>query len=491
MSVLLSCSEQKIRKDACWYATFMFLYLLVNLFVLMRPSPHWDEILDWNGQATDTYLVAGRWAGWMYRMVFGVGMFQVTSGLIAGVYVALALVIQTKLLQLDSPAFKFTYAALYIGCNQIVTQLVYSFQSDTSMFGLLLATVAVYVLVRFDKIIVSALILSVALGMYQSIGLCYLVLWAAVVLVQKQLSLRSLIRFALSAGLGIVVYFLVHKTILLLVDIPQNMIDYVKNYQLTTTNWRYIPEYDWKFKLIAFAFYFRQSVMQAFGNGETFNCVTASAIIPFVVLVWRRIREKAGFVLKLGNIVLLLVIWYAPFALTFLLLGFPGDRVCMAAPLSAAFLWLLMLKEIPAGGKLAPVVLIVALLVVVKAAYTNGIRARQEAYEHDYAVKQLHEMYYHARSVAASSQLRQYEIILMADGENTNPVFKFSAPEYFKSSVLDWYASHYRLHGLRQADESDYTKYADVMKTMPHWPDLNSIKQVDGDIIIRLSAEQE
>ena len=209
MSLLLSCSEPKIRKDAFWFATFMFLYLLVNAFVLMRPSPHWDEILDWNGQATDTYLVAGRWAGWMYRMVFGVGMFQVTSGLVAGVYVALALVLQTKLLHLDSPVFKFTYAALYIGCNQIVTQLVYSFQSDTTMLGLLLVTVAVYILVRFDKIIFSALLLSVALGTYQSIGLCFLVFWAAVVLVQKQLSLKTFIRFAVSAGLGICVYIVI------------------------------------------------------------------------------------------------------------------------------------------------------------------------------------------------------------------------------------------------------------------------------------------
>ncbi len=489
MSLLLSCSEQKIRKDAFWFATFMFLYLLVNAFVLMRPSPHWDEILDWNGQATDTYLVAGRWAGWMYRMVFGVGMFQVTSGLVAGVYVALALVLQTKLLHLDSPVFKFTYAALYIGCNQIVTQLVYSFQSDTTMLGLLLATVAVYILVRFDKIIFSALLLSVALGTYQSIGLCFLVFWAAVVLVQKQLSLKALIRFAVSAGLGICVYIVIFRTILLVVDIPQNVIDYVKNYQLTTTNWRYIPEYDLKLKLIAFAFYFRQSVMQAFGNGETFNWVTASAIIPFVVLVWRRIREKSAALLKLGNIALLLVIWYAPFALTFLLLGFPGDRVCMAAPMSAAFLWLLLLKESSAESKLVPIVLIGSLMFVVKATYTNGIKARQEAYEHDYAVRQLHEMYYHARTLAASSRLSQYEIILMADGENSNSVFKFSAPEYFKSGVLDWYAAHYRLHGLRYAKETDYTKYADAMKTMPHWPDLNSIKQVNGDIIIRVSAE--
>ena len=125
---------------------YFALYMLVYVPVCVRQGLHWDEVFDVAGAANGTYVAAGRWGLALYRYLFGMGYIPWASGVVAGLYIAAALVLQTRLFSIRAGFGLVLYGALYIGCVQWVNQLQYSHQSDAVALSLLCATVAAYLL---------------------------------------------------------------------------------------------------------------------------------------------------------------------------------------------------------------------------------------------------------------------------------------------------------------------------------------------------------
>lgn len=481
-----SAIENKFPKYAAWFAVYLFIYLLVNLYVLVRPSFHWDEILDWCGQATDTYLVAGRWGCYAYRTLLGEGCFPIVAGLMAGVYISLAIILHTHMLRLHGVLEKLVYAFVYVACNQWASQLVYAFLADAVALGLLFATLSVYALVCCKRVTIAVVFLVLAMGMYQSVALYFGVLWAAVSLSQNETELKQLIRFILVSCGGVIGYFVVQKLCMLLIPVPQETIDYVTGYQATTSNWPLALKSPLYTKFLCAQFYFRQSLAHACGFGEYLNLVTASAMIPMVLLVVRYARSGACAVAKICKIALVLIIWYSPFVFTFLMLGFPGERVWVAAPVSVAALWVLFLKEYSVSRRVWAVVAILALTMVFKATYSNGVNARKEAYEYHTSIDQLKLIHAEARIMAIEADIDSPEIILISNVSGKCHSNAYLLPHAFQSGVISWYADHYHLGSLRWALDSEMPAYSHLLTALPEWPHPKSMTIVNGNVVVKV-----
>lgn len=480
--------NQKIQQYAFRFFIYFFLYLLVNLYVLMRPSLLWDEVLDWSGQATDTYLVAGRWGFYLYRLLMGEGAFPVTGGLIAGVYISLAVLLQTRLLRLDGLLPDVLYAGICMACSQWSFQAVFSYQSDAVALGMLFSTLAVYFLVFRSSFCVTILFLTLALSIYQSLGLYFGALWGAVVLANPDKIRKTIVRLFVTSLISFILYFGIQKLCMFVISIPQDTIDYVQKYQASTTNWPSFVDSSLALQLLCLAHYFKASLMQALGRGEQFNIVTALSLIPLLLLMVRYLLTPSAWLEKAVRVMLLGIVWYGPFALSFVLLGNTGDRTNVAAPLSAACLWILVVKEfsLPAGKQLLGLGL--ASVLLLKSSYTNAVRARDEAHAYHSAVHQVQEIYSHARYLSAAAGVECREVLLFAEDTPAQDERACILPNSFQSrGVLAWYARHYSLDGMRVGAPDEYQQHRAKLETLPFWPDRNSVIINNGQIIVKVA----
>lgn len=489
--IMISCSKNQtdilgINRNVAWFFFCLFVYLTVNLALLPRTGPHWDEILDWQGGATDTYLVAGRWGTFLYRMIMGQGTMPWIAGLLAGIYISTAIVTQAKLLKLTSFSSFALYAGVYMACNQWSSQCLYSFQCDSVALGILLATISVYVIIQWNSRFWAAVLLALSLSSYQTNGIYWFVLWAAVVLMQKSFFKLHFQNFCVVAPLGLLCYFAVQKVCMSVIPIQPETIAYVEWYQKTTSDWTHMPTYPLGLQILGMAHYFKRSVYQALGFGDVFYLAASTAIIPTVILVICYIRSNAKMLKKLMQVMLVLSIWYTPYALTFLMLGFTGDRVCLAAPLSLAVLWLLLLSRFSLSPRVLMVSFVFVFALLTKASYTNCIKARNDALIHERAVRQLHDIYNHARHVALSSDISNVEIVLVFDDALELKAEDSLFPKQLTCSVLDWYTEHYKLRSMRIAKGKELEDIAPAIKDIPYWPDLRSVKVVRDRIVVRI-----
>ena len=469
-----------------YFFLFFFVYFIVNVTLFSRSGPHWDEILDWQGGATDTYLVAGRWGTYLYRVILGQGAMPWFAGIMAGVYISAAIVLQAKLLKLTVPALGVLYAGLYVACNQWQSQLVYSFQCDSVALGLLFATLSVFVLVNKGRCLLSAVFLTLSLSSYQTNGIYWFVLFVSVILMQNVIQKRTIINAGVVAVVGMLFYFSVQKICMAVAPISSETVAYVQGYQKTTSNWQHMPNYPLSLQLLGIAHYFKRAVLHALGCGESFSLAASTAIIPAVLLIFRYVRREIQNLEKIVRVILVIAVWFAPYALTFVMLGFLGDRVALAAPVSLASLWLLWLRECSLSPKLISVIGVAVFVLLVNAGYNNCVKSRNGNRIHELAVRQLFDMYGHARRTAHDNKMDDFQIVLAFDNSCTVQPEESMFPRYLTDGVLDWYTEHYKLHGMRIARDEEMSEYRESLRALPFWPDLRSMVIRKDKIVIRI-----
>lgn len=178
-------------QNALLFVVFYFLYLFVNISVIPRAGYHWDETLDFQGEGVLTYVALGRWMLALWKCIFGMGCSPWTAGLFAGVLLVCAIVWQIRLLKLNDLFVALMYGVITVSMVQFSRMLVYSVQSDAVAGGMLAVTAAVALVVREKAtplyIILAAILLGAAMGIYQSIGLYMVVVFAGCALVHYSL----------------------------------------------------------------------------------------------------------------------------------------------------------------------------------------------------------------------------------------------------------------------------------------------------------------
>ncbi len=150
--------------------------------------------------------------------------------LISSVLLGITVILAEDILEIKNKYFKYIIAILFAVAPNISVTLTFFYCSDAYMMGMLLATLSVYLVKRFEDkkwiVLLSGVLLSLAIGMYQtylSVAICLCLFTLIVdVLNKKELKqiLKNIVRYFFMGIIGIVVFYLISHIVLLIVNLP-------------------------------------------------------------------------------------------------------------------------------------------------------------------------------------------------------------------------------------------------------------------------------
>lgn len=485
-------NDKYIWKPLVWVVVFYLLYIAVYYCICLRSGLHWDEVLDLDGSANDTYCAAGRCSLWIYKAVFGKGALLSTAGFIAGVFISIAAVVQTSLLNLKAPWLKALYGILLMASYQWAAQLHYSHQSDAVALGLLMCTIAAGLACKARKPVLpvlAALLLGIAIGFYQTLALLFAVVWIAACLADSSKPfLSSGFRRILVAGavsIGGVAFWCIAKAVLVNYVSPETQ-QYVQGYQTALSEWPIVlASHDLSVQLGLLWHYLRLSLSNASGLGKASYWIFATALIPLAGLLLRHMRSKRGWD-RIVSCLLTLALWWIPFSLPFFMMS-PSMtiRTWVAVPFSFAALWLLWVKDLQVarGWRIASICIALALMAST-AVHVYEIASR-EAVQHRGTLSTLSQLHLRAMELASQEGIQNPDIVVFGSFDKNE--YPDLVTTVFNGPIMNWYCKQYRLTGMHKANSSDEKTYGAQVEAMAKWPEAASVSAAGGStILIRL-----
>ena len=483
--------QTKYGLHILWGVLYMLIYLLTYALLITRQGLHIDEVIDFSGQNSDIYLAAGRWGLYLYRKAMGEGMFPITSGLFAGIYIAIALIIQTKLFNFETNISKLLYGLIYIGCNQWASQLIYSFQCDAVALALLFCTIGIYILTQKKSVLLPVVLFTLAVSVYQCCAIYFLVIWCCTVFSQQLITIRSIIRFAIVSITSILLYFLISHIFKNLPLISESNMIFVNQYQNSISLWDDFLKLDAARKSLFILHYCKKILLEASGiSCGNLNYVQLTVPILIVYLAVRAciLNLKVN---KLMHPVALIAIWLLPFTMHLILPGSTPERTLLAGPVSLAFFWTMAFCSFKQNDRLVLVFLSCAGCLLMKAAYKNTSRARNDAHTYNMVVRELSNMHLAGNLLSQKNGIKSAKIILLHPPGNQVKKHRHVHMNFIHGILqrndLHWYTSHLRLSNLIQSDNQLYEKHKNAYHEMSCWPEADSMRIHKGEIIVRIT----
>lgn len=494
--------NRQVRAFVQWFA-YVLIYVCIYGLTIFRFGMDWDEVNCFGHPANVEYLLNGRWALYLYRVLMGGGTLPFAGGLVAGFYMAAALVLQTRLFRIERLWQKMVYGAMYMGCLQWVFQLRYSVQSDALALGFLLLSAAALLLARPTAPRVCAAVAAIAcsLGGYQTLGLYWVVLVAAhlavFILLNRSFPAR---RWWLCTGAAtvaaIVLCFAFAGLAQAWADAPaEYKADMARSVTDRYPQWVY-QAHGIKEQVVAFLHYAIKAPLDLFFNGNIQyhnHWVCFTAFIPIACVI-RHAWSRLDWIQAAAVSVLALALPFLPYET---LRYFPS-RVYVAEPLALACSWGLLLTVWPARPLpfWRRAILLLAGFVMLKSMYRAALMARDEAYYFQQGLVELQNMHERGRQAALQNGLKDCPIVLFGAAERPdgdlysmeqNGRFPDSALPEFNFLGASNYAKYMRYRNLRQAAKGEEKQYAKAINEMPCWPADDSIRVDQGIVIIKIN----
>lgn len=494
------CVRREAKPLAQW-AVYLCIYLAIYGYASFRFGPGWDEINCYAKPVNPEYLLVGRWGLHLYRIVFGGGAVPFVAGLVAGMFLSAALVMQTYALAIRGWFPKLVYGGMYFACIQWLLQLRYCVQSDALGLAFLSLSAALLLLAAkpWWAHFLSSLLVCLALSVYQTMGLVWvalLLLYAlsGLILQGRMPEKHWCVRCAIVTVCAIAVFFAVAAFAKNCVSVPQEMREALQQ-SVVDRYPQWIAQANGPVEMAkAFAHYsITVPLKQAILAHDLYagHWVYTTVLIPVLLLLPGLWRRKRGAAALLGTVLLLA----APLLPYETMRVFPG-RVYIAEPVIVAGMWGLFLQT--ETGRLRAAKAAVALLVCfacLKSMYKVALSTAEETYYFERGIEELQNMHERGRQAAMAAGLKDCPIVLMGCYDFTNEQMKAGWANHFQDSALpvliywgaDAYTEHLRYSRMKQGFDKDMEKHADTLKGMPCWPADDSIRVDQGEVIIKLN----
>lgn len=487
--------QTKWKSNILWGCLYLLIYLLAYALLITRQGLHIDEVIDFSGKNSDIYIAAGRWGIYLYRQAMEPGMFPITSGLFAGIYLSIALVIQTKLFNFETIISKLLYGLIYIGCNQWASQLIYSFQCDAVALALLFCTIGVHSLTQKRTILLPGLLFTLALSVYQFCAIYFLVIWCCTVFTQQQITFRSIVRFSVISITSILLYFLISHIFKSLPLVSESNRIFVTQYQTAISQWDDFLQLDAATKILFILHYSKKTLLEAAGiSCDHIDYIQLTVPVLVIYLAARaciRNRKANQFLYPIA----LVAIWLFPFSAHLILPGSTPERTLLAEPVALAFFWATAFCTFKQTERLVLVLLSCAGCLLLKAAYQNTSRARNDAHTYNMVVRELSNMHLAGNLLAQEHGIKSAKVILLHDPDAQVKKHRHVHMNVIRGILdrndLHWYTSHLLLSNLIQSDNRLYEKHKSAYHEMSCWPEADCIRLHQGDIIIRITPPQD
>lgn len=475
-------------------AVLFAVYLVIYVSICMRFGRHWDEVLDYDGGAYDTYIAAGRWVTGSWRYLCGNWMPCCIPGVLAGLVLACLVPVQARQLGIQGNWRLLAYGVLYFVSVQWAHMLKYSFLSESVAIGMACATGAAVLCGRkgWRNMAGSWLLLTIALGCYQTLALYFAVFWLLLrtgrILRQEECPLREWLRLAGVSMAAVMAWAAVKSA--MSAHLSKETLDYVLQYQASSNQWgAFISTLDNHDRILCVVYYFKETVCRALGMGKESYPLFAASAIPLLLLLRRLWRSVHGW-LRVEGMISVLVVWWLPFCMTLLMLRPMDFRTALAAPLSFAGLWLLATagwKPQPRTTKL--LLPVTGFLLVATAAGTVFMDAQEEYRLHQGCINFLNQVEHRASTCAQQAGLSKPQIMVLGNRRDKDEAFAGAYP-IFTAIVMHWYTKAYGFNNIRRGDMEDMSRHAAMYATMPCWPEEGSVAADGGEIIIRIGDDK-
>lgn len=471
----------------CEFTVVFVLFMFVYGAMMPRFGYHWDETLDFSGGGMSTYFANGRWGLALWKHLLGYGPGAWTAGILAGVFISGAVLFQTRLLQLSGAFLRFMYVALWMALPQFAYAMSYSMQSDAVAFGIFATSLAAFFTTKQGwKYFVAAIgLMTVTVGIYQSLALNYAVLIVFLVLLriikEKCGWVGLMFKGVIISICSLILWYIINKLCICYADISPGVKEWVIDAQGTMSNHGGITGV---YELLLYLCHYGKVVMLNALSPQSYpgELLYASVIIPVAVLGYRVLRgKKMNMVKRLFAFGLVLFIWCSPFLM---ILAMGNEWPCrphtrLAESLAFAGIWTIALSGMRIASICRNIILLTCGLLLIRSGMNVTHYAAEERALFEADLYKLLRMEYDACSLASEAG------IPLAKGSILYFRKQRSAGGTVKYSCVDFRGSYPALRYMRYGYlPEEIAEHAPELKNMPSWPSKGSIRIHNGKVIV-------
>lgn len=478
------------------FAWIFLLYLVAYGPMIFRYGYCIEEINEGIFSSIKLYFITNsRWGVGLWRSLMGIGGMPITAGLVAGAFIAAAILLQIRTFKLRGIS-EFIYAGVYLAAyTHWLGYIRFSTQSDCVALAMCATSLAVYML-RNNKLhkittyIYTPLLLTFSISIYQSIVTYAATLWLGCMMHDvikgrhaKELLNQLLAIFAVLA-ISVCTYALTVLTIKCISGTDSSHLNHYLGWNKLSTllldrDYFFLQLWNWGI------IYPAKNVLGMIQSGQWIY-TTALLAIALVLLNLICTARQWGASLRyalLGSMML-----YVPYCLNIILLSNLPPYVYVAHPLVPAIAWGICSITWDNKSILSKCCIGFTILLIFKTSYAASQAAYRERYAYERGREEVIAMDIRSRNVAIAANYQDYEIILLG-----NPIFddiyKDRVCSYFfyvRSAMERIVSPYFRLNKIRVGNEDDMQRHRHTFEQMPTWPANGSVKASDRAVIIRI-----
>ena len=499
----------KHRYNLLLIIVLFLLYMIVYLPMCARHGVAVEET-QFTHNHLPVQLCNGRWGIYLFRTLTHSGEFlPYGAGILAGIFISLALWVQIKLFNINQFSRQIIYALFYFSCTQWAYQLRYSNQSHAIALGILCISMAAYIQVNYSnniwKMLISSLLICFTISTYQTLTLYYGVLIVAAFLnnyihFNKQAKFRQLLYIFISAAFAFILYSIIGKLLICLLQPPAAMLMHVKEYQDSMSA---LPDFlnatlVEKIRILAH-FGIKTPIKDVIGSVYRGQWIFSTAILPFMFLLCHIIfkQEKIKFIYILIPFIILLL----PFWGDVLLICEAPMRAQIAEPISLASLWAIALPFMKYDKKwVQSFIFTFGCVIFIYSTCRVSTISRDEHWAWERSKEEVLAMYSRAQQVGLQAGYSDCPIYILGNiSISTDHLFDLEdigfCPDSAYPNVIkfkewtEYYLYYLRLPRLKHGNKEDTERHREAYENMPSWPSDGSIKAHKGEVIIRIGQE--
>lgn len=489
-----------------------------QLYALMITGP--DTLINSMYHQADVWeVMLLRFGLYIVQAIKGNIVSPVLATLISSVFLGITVILVLDILKIKNKYFKYIIAIMFVVAPNISATLTFFYCSDAYILGLLLATLSVFIVRKYEKkkwtILVSGLLIALSMGMYQTYLSVTMVLCIATLIVdalnKKEIRqiLISMFKYILMGIVGIVLFYLLSYLILLITKLP------VSNYSGADTIGlqtllnlpNLLPEAYQSF----FNYYFNDNMIPnaIWHTNIVYTIIFGTMLISaFYIVIKNRVYEKIPNV-----IIALIFIVIAPVCFGIIEIMVPSVEIHILMACSMIFIFpiffkiLEMLPKTKFSKALKYTVIFGSLIIIWNYTWQDNASYIAIKSMQNQAVETT------SRLVTQIEQLDEYSPempVLLLGGLEGNPYFNKSNTEletkkiynrtwgFISNSSTIWWGNldswrkilyEYIGVNLNLVSEWESTSIFDTeeYKNMKYYPKKDSIKIINNTVVVKLS----
>lgn len=226
---IFSILKEKENKKIFMTTIITSMIIHFQLYALTITGP--DTLINSMYHQADVWeLMLFRYGLYFIQAIKGNIVSPIFATLLSSVLLAITVILVIDIFKIQNKYIKYITAILFVVAPNISAILTFFYCSDAYTLGMLLATLAIYIMRRYESkkwpIFLGGLLVSLSMGMYETYISVTMVLCVATLLIdalEKKESRQifiNLLKYIVMGVIGIVLFYAISHIVLLITKLP-------------------------------------------------------------------------------------------------------------------------------------------------------------------------------------------------------------------------------------------------------------------------------